>query len=1130
MRRYLILGAVVTLVSTACFEDNADPTVLRIASESGGPRIVFDLDERPFPEIPFPNDLATRIDPTSPTGRRVNVSLIGATEEESRVRAKINDQSGFGVLSPMWVRFDAPLNARKIAERHQEPVPNFTDDVVYLVNVDRDSPNFGRFELLDLGRGNYPLIAPRPDRYFPNDPRSEGNNLVFETVAEYDLNGNGKLDPIEDTDDDGVWDKPNVFDIDEDPSAPGNLIEFYETETNTLYLRNVDPLDSGTTYAIVITDELTSLDGLPIDSPFTGINHARQTEDLQPLRQLLPQAFPSRFDESLEGVRFAWTFTTGVPEDELLAVRAGLYGHGPLKWLAEQYPAELEMIHNQKDVGAEEPLVFSVEQVVGILVPILSQEVGAAAADQIRAQFDDVDYIVSGSFVSPYFLADDDGDADTGVTLVSTGGNPADDDETFRIDLANGEAVVGEDEVTFMCTVPKEMPGRSAPFPTMIYSHAISSTRLENLLFGSAFAKFGIASCTIDAVGHGIAIPPEFVGLLQQVTTGQGIPNFGAVIDHDRARDLDNDGVRESGGKYFTSDILHSRDNIRQTAIDQIQLVRILRSWGERRWPAEVDESSPYVEARRDLVAGWDANGDGEPELAGDFNGDGVIDFGGDVAYVSFGTSLGGIQTALLAAFEPTIIAAGSNAGGGILGDIASRTTISNVRNGVVLRMFGPLLLGNLNEDGDLRMRWLLASADEDVSVPFGTVSGIEEGDRVVLINKQRLANPIVPEEDRIAEAHIRNGELRIAIASDAVATTARRARLGLDPTISTIDDIMDCRARERCGDTRCEGGAQTCRDDACYPVADCIQDFDPANASGEFADALASHIIEDPEEWGDGYIIEIYGADGELKTTIDSFPQHLVYENILYPRGAPLAALTQGWGLKRQTPELRKFLGIAQTLLEPADPAVAARHYMKQPFSFPYEQDRFQDGFTRFLMIGTIGDQTVPIGNSIAIARAAGYVDSRRYDGRYGMTENQFLTSNFVYEGIAELNRFPEKPNTLFDPDDLDQGRFRSRDNPDDPRPNPDGDPPLLATVQHADGSYSALRLPYLRVTGEHTFNVPNPAAAFDVATYMTNHVGWYLSNSGNQLTDELCLVDSLLAECSFYDYESYEAPIIQR
>lgn len=1128
-RSFIVMIAAI-LTTSACFEDNRDPTVLRIADPSGGPRIVFDLDARPFPEIPFPNDLATRVDPTSPTGLRVNVSEIGATREETRVRRKINEQAGFGVLSPMWVRFDAPLNIRKIAERHQEPTPNFSDDVVYLVNVDRDSPNFGKFELLDLGRGNYPIIAPEADRYFPNDPRQAGNNLLFETVAEVDANGNGVLDPIEDTDDDGVWDQPNVFDPELDPSAPGNLIDFYEKETNTLYLRSVMPLDSATTYAMVITDELTSPDGVAIDSPFIGINHARQTEVLQPLRQILPQAFPERFDVELDRVRFAWSFTTGVPEEDMLAVRAGLYGTGPLAWLHDEFPAELELIHNQKKEGAESPLIFKLDDVAQILVPILAQEVGAGAADQIEQQFEDVDYIVSGSFVSPYFLADDDGLADGGIAGAATGGNPADDDETFDIDLARGEAFVGEDEVTFICTVPAEKPGRAAPFPTMIYSHAISSTRLENLLFGAAFAKFGIASCAIDAVGHGIAIPPEFGPIVENATRNLDVPNFAEVIDHDRARDLNNDGVRDSGGKYFTSDILHSRDNIRQTAIDQMQLIRILRSWdGERRFPAEPDAESVYVQARPNIVAGYDNDGDGEPEIAGDFNGDGTIDFGGNVPYVAFGTSLGGIQTSLLAGFEPTIVAAAENAGGGVLGDIAMRTTISNVRNGVILRMFGPLLLGDLNEDGDLALRWVLASADDDVTVPFGTVTGVEEGDRVVLRNLVREENPVVPEDDRQSVAHIRDGKLRIAIASDAVPTTARRALLGLDPDVDVVADVMGCTQERRCGDNDCPG-SHTCVNEACVPISQCVAEFESTDVPEESTDQYLNHLIADATEWGDPLVIEVYAPDGRLKTTVDSFPQTVVFENIVYPADSPLAALTQGWGLKRQTPRMRKFLGVAQTLLEPADPAVAARSYMNQPHEFPYEDERFQNGFTRFLVTGTIGDDTVPIASSIAIARAAGYLGLYRYEGDYQSTQNQWLIDNWVYEGIADLNRFPEYPDTLFDPDDLDQGRFRARNAPDDPDPNPDGDPPLRAEIEHDDGSISGLRLPYIRTDGEHTFNVPNPDSSFDIATFMTHQVAWYLINSGRILSDDLCLVDALLAECSFFDYESFEAPPIGR
>ena len=46
------------------------------AAHGDGPKVMFDLSHKPLPEIPFPNDLATRPDPASPTGLRVNASLI----------------------------------------------------------------------------------------------------------------------------------------------------------------------------------------------------------------------------------------------------------------------------------------------------------------------------------------------------------------------------------------------------------------------------------------------------------------------------------------------------------------------------------------------------------------------------------------------------------------------------------------------------------------------------------------------------------------------------------------------------------------------------------------------------------------------------------------------------------------------------------------------------------------------------------------------------------------------------------------------------------------------------------------------------------------------------------------------
>ncbi len=1129
--RWLVLAGVIALTPlVSCIEDNAEPEGLRRTTENFGPKIVFDLDARPFPDVPFPNDLATRVDPDSPTNRRINVSLRGGSDQEEKVREFVNRMTGFGVFSPITVQFDGLLDLADIAARHQEKVPDFTNDAVYLVKIDPKSKEFGQLELIDLGLGNFPILHAEPDRYYDNDPRQMGTNLLFESHLEEDVNGNGLLDPMEDTDDDHVWDKPNLLDQDGDPVDSGNVLSWYERETNTLIMRPVHVLEPKTKYAVVLTRALKGDNGAMIDSPFEWINHTRQTEDLAPLRTILPQVLPTRFDSSLESVRFAWSFTTQDPADDLKAIRAGLYGHGTLKRLSNEYPAQLALVHNGVGPDAEKPRVFNIEPLLDFLLPVLPEFFGVAATsvDVLEKNLRNIDYIVSGSFESPYFLADKDGLAETdnfGPDRIQ-----ADDNEVFDLDPYTGEAYYKPNEVTFMCTVPKEAENRKPPFPTVMYSHAINSTRLEILLFGGAFAKFGFAVCAIDAVGHGVVIPAEYDDLITTATDALGVPYFPQVIGHHRARDLNNDGLAESGGMFFTADILHTRDNFRQTAVDQFQFIRIMRSWdGERVWPTSIDEDNNWVKAHREIVAPWDQDGDGEPDLAGDFNGDGIIDFGGNQAFVGMGTSLGGIQTGLISGIEPTIKAAVSNAGGGGMTDISSRTTIRNARDGVTLRMIGPLVHGTRFEDAEgnqkMRLYFTIPTADRSTDVEIAVLDGIEDGDRFELINPNRDVRSAVPEDEKRSNSYVRDGRVRVAIAADADFATARLAKLGFDAKVSLTDDIMPCKERSRC-DEACPGGSWTCdADNLCIPRDECIQSFDPDTYDGELADELNKRVVTDPREFGDPLILNIYGADGELKQTVDSFQVHGIYENVLYPAGAPLAALAQGLGLKRQTPDFRRFIGIAQTLIEGADPSVYAARYFNDPIEYPYEEEPFNINGTNFFMAGTVGDQTVPISGGIANARTAGIVDTFNIDPRYDKTENQYLIDTYVYEGIHWLDRFPDQPGTLFDADDLDNGLFRLGNDPDNPDPNPDAVRPVRASIETEYG-VSVLRLPYLKTSGEHTFNAPLEDIGFDTVTFMTNQTGWWLISRGFEISDDPCFEDPLLESCDFYDFDTFTWP----
>ena len=105
--RYLSLTMTCAL-SMAC-SGGGLPVGLADTPPGTGPMIVWDLEAEPLPEIPLPNDVATWPDPTSPTGRRLNASLIAPSGMERRLRQEFDRLDGFGTFGPLSVAFTEPL-------------------------------------------------------------------------------------------------------------------------------------------------------------------------------------------------------------------------------------------------------------------------------------------------------------------------------------------------------------------------------------------------------------------------------------------------------------------------------------------------------------------------------------------------------------------------------------------------------------------------------------------------------------------------------------------------------------------------------------------------------------------------------------------------------------------------------------------------------------------------------------------------------------------------------------------------------------------------------------------------------------------------------------------------------------
>jgi len=706
------------------------PAGLRLTPDGSGPEVIIDWDAEPLPEIPLPNDLATRPDPFSVTGLRLNISELAPTEMEREARRKINELSGFGIYAPFTVSFDEPLDLDEIKARHLDD-GNFKDDAFFLLNVDPDSSDYLQPVRLDVGHGRFPQDLDQTDRYFPNDPRSESPALLFETHEE-DLNQNGILDEGEDSDNDGVLDHPNVWPADGDPRE--DLMTWYERETNTLIIRPVVPLREETTYAVVLTERLIGEDGEAVRSPWKFVHHLRQTDALIPAAQALPA-----FGVDVSGIAYAWTFTTGRVTGDLVDVRRGLYGEGPWSWLGEQFPASIEEALPLHDNETLEDLhrlpvnlLLSPVAGLGLFGGDESAEILLDAYESFSSD------IIGGTFTTPYLLADtDDGGYD-------------DTDEYWRLDPVTGAIVVGPQRIAFTCVLPKRKEGNVDPYSVAFFGHGYGSSRFDMFGFAWAMNRMGIAACAMDFPGHGPSIGGDDLIAVEAILGNLKLTPFLDHLMDSRQRDINNDGVPESGADQWIADSFHTRDMVRQSAVDHSQLIRALRACGK-----------------------GTMDSDDGPRVSCDWNDDGLPDIGGkDVDFFMLGGSLGGINTAVTAAVEPELTATAAIVGAGGLMDVGIRTPLGGAVEAVIGRLITPLILGTPNEAGDLVLSQHVISGQDQENLPFAVVPGAAAGGEILVENLENGEERLfaIPED----------GRLRVPIPADALDAFEKRVATGM--------------------------------------------------------------------------------------------------------------------------------------------------------------------------------------------------------------------------------------------------------------------------------------------------------------------------------------------------------------
>lgn len=706
----------------------------------------------------------------------------------------------------------------------------------------------------------------------------------------------------------------------------------------------------------------------------------------------------------------------------------------------------------------------------------------------------------------------------------------------FDFDFSSGRFPHGSHTVTAFLAVPRADPERGIepPFPVVLYNHGYGFLRIEALILAAYLARHGIATIGVDAVHHGLGgLEPVLVEMVTSIFETENLGPFGEALTTDRARDLNGDGVEDSGADYVTADIVRTRDLVRQTSIDLSQLIRIVRSFdGERLSSQDLDE-------------------DGELELAGDFDADGIVDIGGpDADFFVTGNSLGGIHSTVYAGLEPAIVATAPLSGGGQLSGVGLRSSLGSVQAAVTLPMVGPLIVTN---PAERHFDFIGCGSDEDCPGTGTCRGGICrcESDRDCVGHSgsrcMQGTERMLPDGDVCAQRA--DTECAMDQISARFVVNNLNVDMGMEFACLDLDEIQP-------GDTLVARNLTNGEED-------CFVAWPEGRSRLHIPSDRLDHVrltIYEGEVLEEGLPCTIQ-EDSAVRLVIDEFEVDATFQQITWTAGDDLQIPARGFGLHRATPSTRRFASVAQILVDPSDPVNLARHHFLAPADFGDETQR-----ACTLNVSTVGDEDVSISTGIAIARAAGIIDFHRLDPRLadashpeGRTHNRYLIDHGVITGLYRLSpyrRASDGRQINFDADDFDRAA-----SPPEPGWDGDGlDVPSTATPLRAwravidgdvctcidasgehdctwpgdtvgpiemvrcPGGVAALALPYFKTHGSHAL-LPEMEGDFNVYAFMANMIGHFFATRGTELRWNLCMESNT---CTVEDDGFYTPPVI--
>jgi hypothetical protein len=405
----------------------------------------------------------------------------------------------------------------------------------------------------------------------------------------------------------------------------------WDPTTNTMVFESDELLQEHSRYVLIVTDGVRDAAGKPIkrskmeddddDDRSRGARGRGHDEYRRDLRDAM------HTHRGLNRVVAASVFTTQTSTGDLAKIMRHIKASTPT-------PASFML---GTAGGAEVRSVFNLANLQGIQ---LSRQVGSSPTFQtgplptpaLGIVPGAVGQIAYGKFTSPSYQT-----AQQYIPATPTGrsGHPQ---------------VQGSSELVFQLFVPAGTKPAGG-WPVAIFGHGFTDSMYgAPWTVGSVFASQGIATLAINVVGHGGGA----LGTLSVLRSGDipvTVPAGGRGFDQDGNGVIDStEGVNAAPPRT----IIGSRDGLRQTVVDLMQLVR-------------------------------------QVEVGMDIDGDGSADLNAQRIYYS-GQSFGGIYGTKLLGIEPNIKAGVPNVPGGSITEVA-RTGVFRFLTAAALATRTPQLL-----------------------------------------------------------------------------------------------------------------------------------------------------------------------------------------------------------------------------------------------------------------------------------------------------------------------------------------------------------------------------------------------------------------------------------------------------